>query len=331
MTSAYRQLVDATVPTRQAAALTGLSRTTIYRKPAAPVDHEPVAPPNKLSDAERAEILAALNCPEFVDLAPLQVYAKLLDEGIYLGSVSTFYRVLQENEQVAERRRLATHPARAIPELVATAPGQVLSWDITKLAGPVKGKYFDCYLMVDIHSRFIVGAHVHASESGVLAVEMMKEIFGIHGVPNLVHADRGTSMTSKTVAALLSYLEVTRSHSRPRVSNDNPYSESIFKTLKYGPTFPERFASLGDARAFISGFVVWYNHDHRHSGIGVHTPANVHYGFADSVALKRSQTLAAARARHPHRFSTTTDPKILALPGPAWINQPKENPETEAA
>ncbi|PCC48506.1 IS3 family transposase, partial [Brevibacterium aurantiacum] len=324
MTSAYRHLVEAAVPTRQAAALLGLSRTTIYRQPAAPVDHEPVVPPNKLCAAERAEILAALNSPEFVDLAPLQVYAKLLDEGIYLGSVSTFYRVLQENEQVKERRRLAKHPARAIPELVATAPGQVLSWDITKLAGPVKGKYFDCYLMVDIHSRFIVGAHVHATESGVLAMEMMKEIFGIHGIPEIVHADRGTSMTSKTVAGLLSDLEVTRSHSRPRVSNDNPYSESLFKTMKYGPTFPDRFASLSDARAFISEFVDWYNHAHQHSGIGFHTPANVHYGFADSVAVKRSQTLAAARAKHPQRFSKATDPKILALPGPAWINQPKE-------
>jgi transposase InsO family protein len=328
---AYGQLVDLAVPTREAAALLGLSRTTIYRKPAAPADRAPTEPPNKLSTAERAEILAALNSTEFVDLAPQQVYTKLLDAGIYLGSVSTFYRVLEENQQVKERRALAKHPARAIPELVATAPGQVLSWDITKLAGPVKGKYFDCYLMIDIHSRFIVGAHVHATESAILAVEMMKEIFGIHGIPQVVHADRGTSMTSKTVAALLSDLEVTRSHSRPRVSNDNPYSESLFKTMKYGPEFPERFASLGDARAFISGFVDWYNHHHQHSGIGFHTPANVHYGLADGVARKRSQTLAAARAKHPHRFGTTTDPKILALPGPAWINQPNETPEKEAA
>jgi transposase InsO family protein len=328
---AYRELVDLAVPTRDAAALVGLSRTTIYRKPAMPENRESVEPPNKLSTAERAEILAALNSPQFVDLAPLQVYAKLLDAGIYLGSVSTFYRVLEENRQVKERRRLAKHPARAIPELVATAPGQVMSWDITKLAGPVKGKYFDCYLMIDIHSRFIVGAHVHATESAILAVEMMKEIFGIHGIPLVVHADRGTSMTSKTVATLLSDLEVTRSHSRPRVSNDNPYSESLFKTMKYGPTFPERFASLGDARAFISGFVDWYNHHHQHSGIGFHTPANVHYGFSDGVAQKRSNTLSAARAKHPHRFSSANDPKILALPGPAWINEPKEASEKEAA
>ena len=265
--NAYHELIVLAVPTREPAALMGLSRTTIYRKPAAPQDRESVGtPPNKLSHAERAEILAALNSAQFVDLAPLQVYAKLLDAGIYLGSVSTFYRVLQENRQVKERRALARHPARAIPELVATALGQVLSWDITKLAGPVKGKYFDCYLMIDIHSRFIVGAHVHASESAVLAVEMMKEIFGIHGIAQVVHADRGTSMTSKTVAALLSDLEVTRSHSRLWVSNDNPYSESLFKTMKYGPAFPERFGSLGEARAFLSGFVDWYNHAHQHSG-----------------------------------------------------------------
>ena len=327
---AYQQLRDQQLSTREAAALTGVSRTTIYRKPAAPQDHIQVAPPNKLSSEERAEILDALNSRTFVDLAPQQVYAKLLDEGIYLGSVSTFYRLLNENRQVMERRRLATHPPRAIPELVANAPGQVLSWDITKLAGPVKGKYFDCYLMMDIHSRFIVGAHVHASESAVLAVEMMKEIFGVHGIPETVHADRGTSMTSKTVAALLSDLGVTRSHSRPRVSNDNPYSESLFKSLKYGPTFPERFGSLGDARAFISDFVDWYNHHHQHSGIGFHTPANVHYGHADGVAQKRSNTLAAARAKHPERFTSSTDAKILALPGPAWINQPTEAIAKEA-
>ncbi|MHA7245176.1 IS3 family transposase [Paeniglutamicibacter antarcticus] len=330
MMGAYQLLREQQLSTREAAALTGVSRTTVYRKPAAPQDHIQVVPPNKLSSEERAEILDALNSRTFVDLAPQQVYAKLLDEGIYLGSVSTFYRLLNENRQVMERRRLATHPPRAIPELVANAPGQVLSWDITKLAGPVKGKYFDCYLMMDIHSRFIVGAHVHATESAVLAVEMMKEIFGVHGIPETVHADRGTSMTSKTVAALLSDLGVTRSHSRPRVSNDNPYSESLFKSLKYGPTFPERFGSLGDARAFISDFVDWYNHHHQHSGIGFHTPANVHYGHADGVAQKRSNTLAAARAKHPERFTSSTDAKILALPGPAWINQPAEAIAKEA-
>lgn len=324
MMATYQQLRDLQVPTRKAAGLVGVSRTTVYRKPTESIGQVPQPPPNTLTTAERAEILAVLDSDRFVDLAPQQIYIKLLDEGIYLGSVSTLYRVLAENRQVKERRRLATHPPRAIPELEATAPNQVLTWDITKLAGPVKGKYYDCYLMLDIFSRHIVGAHVHATESGQLAVEMMQEIFGLHGIPQVVHADRGTSMTSKTVAALLSVLDVIQSHSRPRVSNDNPYSESLFKSMKYAPVFPERFASLTDARAFISDFVDWYNHHHRHSGIGFHTPADVHYGLAGIVADQRSQTLAAARTRHPHRFTTTTDPKILALPETVWINQPEK-------
>jgi putative transposase len=178
--------------------------------------------------------------------------------------------------------------------------------------------------MVDIHSGFIVGAHVHATESGVLAVGMMKRIFGIQGIPKVVHTDRGTSMTSKAVAALLSDLEVTRSRSRPRVSNHNLYSEALFMTLKYEPEFPERFASVHDAGAFISGFVDWYNHHQQHSGNGFHTPANVHYGHAAAVAIERSATLAAAGAKHPERFTTITDPRILALPEPACINQPRK-------
>ena len=328
---AYQGLRGQEVPTRRAAALTGVSRTTVYRKPSAPLRTVRVEPANKFSPGERAAVLAALNAPEYVDLAPMQVYAKLLDMGIYLGSLSTFYRVLEENKQVKERRRLAKHPPRAVPELMASGPGEVITWDITKFPGPVKGKYYDCYMAVDIHSRFIVGAHVHATESGELAVEMMKEMFGIHGVPHVLHADRGTSMTSKTVATLLADLEVTQSHSRPRVSNDNPYSESLFKTMKYGPLFPERFSCLSEARAFLSEFVDWYNHHHQHSGIGFHTPANVHYGLAGEVAAKRSETLAEARIKHPNRFSKNTDPKILDLPGPAWINQPRETTEKKAA
>jgi len=176
--------------------------------------------------------------------------------------------------------------------------------------------------MIDIYSRYIVGAQVHAHESAVLAAEMMREIFAIHDVPRVVHADRGTSMTSKTVAALLSDLEVTKSHSRPRVSNDNPYSESWFKTLKFAPVFPERFGSLDDARAFMATFVEGYNHHHRHTGIGLNTPADVHYGHAAAKATQRSGVLAEARQRHPERFATTNDPKILTIPDAAWINQP---------
>jgi transposase InsO family protein len=319
-------LISQGTPTRRAADLAGLSRATATRKPRIPVAGPRPVPANRIDGPARQEVLDTVNSESFVNLPPIQIYAQLLDAGTYLCSISTMYRVLNENKQVKERRRLARHPARAIPELVATSPGQVMSWDITKLAGPIKGKYFDAYVMIDIYSRYIVGAHVHASESAVLAVEMMKEIFGIHGVPQVVHADRGTSMTSKTVAALLSDLEVTKSHSRPRVSNDNPFSESWFKTLKFSPVFPERFGSLADARAFMADFVDGYNHTHRHSGIGLNTPADVHYGLAEDKAAERAATLDAARARFPERFSTNHTPKILNIPDAAWINKPAEKP-----
>ncbi len=324
----YRALTTAGVSTRAAAQLTGVSRATATRHARLPapaaLPGEPVVPANRLSLAERTGVLEVLDSPEFVDQPPLQVYARLLERGEYLCSVSTMYRVLAEAGQVKERRRLARHPARAVPELVATGPGQVYTWDITKLPGPARGIYYDAYVMIDIYSRYIVGIHVHARESGVLAEEMMKQIFAIHGIPTVVHADRGTSMTSKSVATLLADLGVTRSHSRPRVSNDNPYSESLFKTLKYLPTFPERFGSLAHARAFMNRFATAYNHEHHHTGIGLHTPADVHYGHARNVSATRSAALAAARLAHPERFSTTTDPKILALPETAWINHPAE-------
>ena len=331
MTGCYDDLVMAGVRTRDAAALMGLSKATQDRRrsrrqvgqPADPAAR-PV-PVNKLSDAESAELIAVLNSQRFVDKAPPQIYATLLAEGTYLCSISTMYRTLERNRQVKDRRRQATHPPRKVPELQATGPRQVYSWDITKLAGPVKGQYFDCYVMIDIYSRYIVGAHVHNSECAALAVDLMKEIFGVQGVPHVVHADRGTSMTSKLVATLLDDLGVTRSHSRPRVSNDNPYSEAWNKTLKYAPVVPERFSSLQAARAFMAEFVDYYNHHHRHGGIGLHTPADVHYGLAGDTARQRSQTLEAARQQHPTRFATTHDPKILELPASAWINEPRND------
>jgi len=279
-------------------------------------------PANRLSAAERWEILTVLDEARFVDLPPIQIYAILLDEGRYLCSISTMYRILADHAQLVERRRIARHPARTVPELVATGPGQVYTWDITKLAGPAKGIYYDAYVMIDIHSRYIVGAKVHPHESGQLAADMMAQVFGLHGTPQVVHADRGTSMTSKTVAQFLADLEVTRSYSRPRVSNDNPYSEAWFKTLKYAPTFPDRFGSLTDAQQFMNTFVDGYNHHHRHTGIGLHTPADVHYGHAETRHAERKATLEQARARHPERFTTDRSPKIISLPGTAWINQP---------
>jgi len=328
----YRDLMAAGVTTRAAATLTGLPRSTATRRrPTRPAVIEPArprVPANRLSPAERLSILAVLDSPRFVDLPPIQIYATLLDEGTYLCSISTMYRVLAEHAQVVERRRIARHPARVVPELVATGPGQVYSWDITKLAGPVKGTYYDAYVMIDIYSRYIVGAKVHHHESGQLAHDMMTQVFDLHGTPRVVHADRGTSMTSKTVAELLGDLDITRSHSRPKVSNDNPYSEAWFKTVKYAPTFPDRFGSRADAQQFLDSFVDGYNHHHRHTGIGLHTPADVHYGHAAVVNAERKATLAAARERHPERFATRHSPKIINLPDAAWINKP---PQQEAA
>lgn len=326
----YVELTDVGVPTRQAAALTGVPRATAarviarqhgsYPEPAPP---RPV-PVNKLSAGERAVVLATLNSDEFVDKPPLQVYAILLERGQYLCSVATMYRVLAENRQVRERRRQATHPPRKVPELIATAVGQVYTWDITKLAGPVKGTYYDAYVMIDIFSRYIVGAIVHACEDGILAKEMMRDAFGIHGTPEVVHSDGGPSMTSKTVRTLLADLGVTASRSRPHVSNDNPYSEALFKTMKYLPVFPDRFSSLADARRFMDEFAHAYNHHHRHTGIGMHTPADVHYRLADAIDRDRDAALDAARAAHPERFGTRAQarPKILDRDPAAWINQP---------
>jgi len=332
----FDELLRVGTPAREAATLTGLSRATqqrrLHPKPSVTQSASTGSVPvNKLTDVERLQVLAMLNSPRFVDKPPTQIYATLLAEGIYLSSISTMYRILGKNMQVKDRRRQATHPPRAVPELQATAPRQVYSWDITKLAGPLRGQYFDCYVMIDIYSRYIVGAHVHHTETAALAADLMTEVFGIQGVPKVVHADRGTSMTSKTVAALLDDLQVTRSHSRPRVSNDNPYSEAWNKTLKYAPVFPARFTSLQAARAFIGGFVEYYNHHHRHAGIGLHTPADVHYGLAAATAQQRSQTLAQARRRHPTRFATTNDPKILDLPATTWINEPTEEEDNTAA
>ena len=325
----YVELAAADVPTRQAAALTGVARATATRAAsrARRPDPEPPsarpAPANKLSSVERSLVLSTLNSDEFVDKPPLQIYPILLERGEYVGSVSTMYRVLREHTQVRERRRLATHPPRKVPELIATAVGQVYTWDITKLAGPVKGTYYDAYVMIDIFSRYIVGAIVHACEDGLLAKEMMTDAFGIHGTPEVVHSDGGPSMTSKTVRTLLADLGVTASRSRPHVSNDNPYSEALFKTMKYLPVFPDRFVSLAHARQFLDEFVHAYNHHHRHTGIGMHTPADVHYGPADAIDRDRDATLEAARRAHPERFTTRqTRPKILDRDPAAWINQP---------
>lgn len=332
MINASTTLRIAGLTTRAAAALTGIARATMDRAaqsaptPQSLVPRTATAPKNKLTNAEEQQVLTVLHSPEFIDQAPAEVYATLLERGQYLCSIASMYRILRRHNEVRDRRRQARHPSRARPELTATGAGQVYTWDITKLPGPRRGVWFDAYVMIDIYSRMIVGCRVHAHESAPLAAEMMREVFGVHGIPHVVHADRGTSMTSKTVAHLLEDLGVDRSHSRPRVSNDNPFSEALFKTVKYAPTFPDRFATLGDARAWMEDFVDWYNHEHHHAGIGLHVPADVHHQRTAPVQQARRLALERARQTHPERFASGAGlPKILDLPASAWINRPDDD------
>jgi len=330
--STYAELTDAGVTTRAAAVLTGVARATATRTLTRRAGTDPaprlVVPANRLTDRERTRVLGVLDSTEFVDQPPLQVYATLLERGEYLCSVSTMYRILAEAGQVAERRRLARHPARTVPELVATGPGQVYSWDITKLPGPTKGVYYDAYVMIDIYSRYIVGAHVHTHETGVLAEELMTEIFGVHGIPAVVHADRGTSMTSKTVAALLADLGVTRSHSRPSVSNDNPYSESLFKTMKYTPEFPDRFGSIADARIFMRVFADAYKTTSTTTPGSACTPPRMSTTATPAPSTRDDQQHSPPPAQHtPNGSPPTTTRRSSPSPAtPGSTNQPNQPP-----
>ena len=242
------------------------------------------------------------------------------------------YRLLRERSQVRERRRVARRPAHVKPELVATGPNQVWSWDITKLAGPYKWSWFQLYVILDVYSRYAVGWLVAPRESARLAEELIADAINEHRVGHgqlALHADRGSSMTSRTVSQLLADLGVLQSHSRPHQSNDNPYSEANFKTLKYFPTFPKRFANIEAARSFVGEFFEHYNNAHRHSGIGLHTPADVHFGRADAVRARRQQVLDAAYASRPERFRQP--PSAPRVPEASWINRPEEVPLEAAA
>jgi putative transposase len=286
------------------------------------------AQPRALSEVERKELHRVLDSEEFIDEAPATVYAKLLDQGMYLASTSTMYRVLRDHGEVRERRRQATHPAAIKPELLATNPNQVYSWDITKLAGPAKWTWFYLYVIIDIYSRYVPGWMLARAERAQLAERLLADTAAKQHITSgqlTIHADRGSPMTAKPVAFLLADLGVTKSHSRPHCSNDNPYSESQFRTMKYRPEFPDRFGSFEDAHAFCGRFFRWYNDEHRHSGIGFHTPADVHYGRAELVRARRAEVLTAAYAQHSERF-VGKPPEPPALPGAAWINQPKEAP-----
>jgi putative transposase len=326
--SAVAELI-AVVGTRSACAAVGRPPATHYRRwrpPAPRPKRDPTPQPRALSLVERSQVLDVLHSERFMDAAPPTVYATLLDEGQYLASIATMYRILHAVDEVRERRRIAVHPPSVKPELVAWRPNMVWSWDITKLRGPVKWTYYYLYVILDIYSRYVPGWMLATRESAALAERLLADTIRKQDVDRgqlTIHADRGSSMASKPVALLLADLGVTKSHSRPHCSNDNPYSEAHFKTLKYRPEFPERFGSAEDARAFCQRFFPWYNHDHRHSGIGFHPPAAVHYGRADFVRAQRADVLAVAYAAHPERF-VRKPPEPPSLPGPAWINRPEE-------
>jgi putative transposase len=274
---------------------------------------------------ERTEVLDTLHTPRFVDQPPHQVYATLLDEGKYLCSVRTMYRILAGQDEVRERRDQREHGTYARPELLATRPNELWSWDITKLLGPVKWTYFYLYVILDVFSRYTVGWMIAHRESAELAKRLIAETCTKQEIvceQLTIHADRGSSMCSKPVALLLSDLGVTKTHSRPHVSNDNPYSESQFKTLKYRPHFPKRFGCIEDARVFCAEFFSWYNTKHHHSGIGFLSPEVVHYGRAPKVIEARQNVLDLAHQKHPERF-VRKRPKAPSLPDAAWINPPQ--------
>jgi putative transposase len=323
------------VGVKAACAAVGEPRARHYRRhrksPASPPPERlATLQPRALSEVERKEIRRVLNSEEHQDEAPATVYAKLLDEGVYLGSVATMYRVLRQHGEVGDRRRHATHPAKKKPELIATGPNQVYSWDITRLAGPEKWTYYYLYTVIDIFSRYVPGWMLARAERASLAEALLEETIEKQGIGRhqlTVHADRGSPMIAKPVAHLLADLGVTKSHSRPHTSNDNPFIESHFRTLKYRPDFPKSFGCYEDAHAHCSRFFAWYNDDHRHSGIGFHTPADVHYGRAELVRRQRGLVLDAAYAAHPERFVRRA-PEPPALPTAAWINEPKEDAAT---
>jgi len=282
------------------------------------------SPPLALSPQERSVLRETLNSERFVDTAPAAVHATLLDEGRYIGSVRTMYRLLAADGASRERRRQLVHPAYTKPELLARAPNQVWSWDITKLKGPAKWTCFHLYVIIDIFSRHVVGWMIAHRESAHLAEQLIAESVARHNIAPgtlTLHADRGASMRSKPVAALLADLVITRSHSRPHVSDDNPFSEAQFKTMKYRPDFPERFGCIEDARAHCQAFFIWYNTVHRHSGIGFMTPHSVHYDLARGIRLTRQASLDAAFAATAHRFKGRR-PQPPELPTAAWINPP---------
>jgi len=302
-----------------------MSRSRYYRaqKPKAPSTPRP-SPPRTLSDDERANVLATLDSDTYMDKAPAQVFAALLELGIYHCSIRTMYRILAANDQVRERRAQRQHPTYTKPQLVATAPNQVWTWDITKLPGPTKGTYFSLYVILDLFSRYIVGWQVAMRESAAVYQELVEACCEDQGVvPEqlTIHSDRGAPMTAKSTALLYADLGIIKSHSRPYTSNDNPYSEANFRTLKYRPDMPDQLGSVEHARQVVRALVGWYNDEHYHLGLALMHPADVHYGRTADIVAARQRVLDAAHAAHPERF-VTGRPIQKAPPPAAWINPP---------
>ena len=316
------------VGTSAACQALSMPRASYYRDgrktSAPPVAAWRPSPARALRPTEREAVLAHLHGKRFQDRSPAAVYATLLDEGEYLCSIRSLYRLLQRRGESRERRNQLTHPPYKKPELLATAPNQLWSWDITKLLGPATWTYFYLYVILDVFSRYVTGWMVAHRESAELAKRLIQESCNKQRIQPgqlTLHADRGTSMSSKPVAFLLADLGVTKTHSRPHVSDDNPYSESQFRTMKYRPEFPDRFGCIQDSRAFCQRFFRWYNQEHRHSGLGLLTPAMVHYGQAENILRQRQEVLDVAYQRHPERFVRSA-PKPPALPSEVWINKP---------
>ena len=305
----------------------GVSRATFYRRRRAagcPPKVSARKPPRKLTEAEERRVLDILNSDRFGDQAVQEVYNTLLDDGTYLCSPRTMYRILKRHDQVRERRAQRRHPVYHKPELLATGPNQVWSWDITKVKGPVPWIFYHLYVMIDIYSRYVVGWVLNEYETGEQAQALIQTCYERQGVEPgqlTVHSDRGKSMRAKGVLDLLEELKVRRSYSRPHVADDNPYSEAQFKTLKYHATYPERFGSPEDARSYFGGLLNWYNREHRHSGLAFMTPEDVHEGRAEAKRKYRDEVLAAAHAAHPERF-VRGRPRARAVPQEVWINKP---------
>jgi len=323
------QALSEKIGKREACAVLGIPRSSLHR--ATQPRKEPVPlkiSPRALSEAEKIKVRQELNSERFQDQSPREVYATLMDEGRYLCSWRTMYRVLAESLEVCERRNLLRHPSYTKPELLATAPNQLWSWDITKLLGPSKWTYFYLYVILDVFSRYVVGWMIAERESAALAEELISQTCARQGIQRgqlTVHADRGSAMTSKPVALLLADLGVTKTHSRPHVSNDNPYSEAQFKTMKYCPDYPTRFGCLQDARAWAAEFFTWYNREHHHTGLALLTPADVHFHRAEDVLQKRQAVLQAAYEKTPERFVKGV-PHPIQLPKAVWINPPTSSP-----